>query len=61
MEDDRLETDLGIAADIEAEHIAQAPVQKQPKKRFVGRRTADASAKNGANTSIEDSGAIQGS
>jgi 2-(3-amino-3-carboxypropyl)histidine synthase len=64
MEEDRLATDVGIAADIEEAELAQAPVQKQPKKRFVGRRTADASAsasaKNGANSSIEDSGAIQG-
>ncbi|RKU43349.1 Diphthamide biosynthesis protein 1 [Coniochaeta pulveracea] len=63
MEEDRLATDVGIAADIEEAEAAQAPVQKQPKKRFVGRRTADASAsasaKNGTNSSIEDSGTIQ--
>jgi 2-(3-amino-3-carboxypropyl)histidine synthase len=59
MEDDRAQVDLGIAADIEEAHATQ-PVQKQPKKRFVGRRTADASARNGGNASIEDSGAIQG-
>ncbi|KAH8906619.1 diphthamide biosynthesis protein 1 [Coniochaeta sp. PMI_546] len=58
MEDDRAQVDLGIAADIEEAHAAE-PVQKQPKKRFVGRRTADASARNAGNTSIEDSGAIQ--
>jgi 2-(3-amino-3-carboxypropyl)histidine synthase len=60
MEDDRARVDLGIAADIEEAQAAAEPVQKQPKKRFVGRRTADATAKNGNNTSIEDSGAIQG-
>ncbi|KAL1883910.1 Diphthamide biosynthesis protein 1 [Diaporthe australafricana] len=61
MEDDRAETDLGIAADIE-EAQAPEPVARQPKKRFVGRRTAaEASAsKNGNGAgSIEDSGAIQ--
>jgi hypothetical protein len=60
MEDDRAQVDLGIAADIEEAHAAAEPVQKQPKKRFVGRRTADATARNAGNTSIEDSGAIQG-
>lgn len=59
MEDDRAQVDLGIAADIEEAHAAAEPVQKQPKKRFIGRRTADASARNTGNTSIEDSGAIQ--
>ncbi|KAB5582610.1 putative diphthamide synthesis protein-domain-containing protein [Coniochaeta sp. 2T2.1] len=59
MEDDRAQVDLGIAADIEEAHAATEPIQKQPKKRFVGRRTADATARNGPNTSIEDSGAIQ--
>lgn len=60
MEDDRAQTDLGIAADIEEAHYAAEPVPKQPKKRFVGRRTANASVRNDGNTSIEDSGAIQG-
>lgn len=61
MEADRLETDLGIAADIEEAQILRAQEQqatksdtangeattKQPKKRFVGRRTAaEAAAKN---------------
>ncbi|KAB5585960.1 putative diphthamide synthesis protein-domain-containing protein [Coniochaeta sp. 2T2.1] len=59
MEDDRAQVDLGIAADIEEAHAVAEPVQKQPKKRFVGRRTADATARNGPNTSIEDSGTIQ--
>ena len=69
MEDDRRETDLGIAADIEEAQLAQAsqaaeakqngdaPV-KQPKKRFVGRRAAaEAAAKNGV-TPNGESGAV---
>ncbi len=61
MEDDRVQVDLGIAAEIEVEQIAQDFV-KQPKKRFVGRRTAaGAAAKVGSpSASIEDSGAVQG-
>ncbi|KAI8205895.1 2-(3-amino-3-carboxypropyl)histidine synthase subunit 1 [Colletotrichum sp. SAR 10_86] len=65
MEEDRAQTDLGIAADIEASHREEAaaaePALKQPKKRFVGRRTAaEAAVKNGgANGSIEDSKSIQ--
>ncbi|KAJ2906271.1 hypothetical protein MKZ38_002350 [Zalerion maritima] len=69
MEYDRLETDIGLAAELE-EREAEArpkPVQKHPKKRFVGRRTAAAAAAAAATgasgqaaSSIEDSGAIQG-
>ncbi|KAM0286061.1 hypothetical protein ACHAQH_001069 [Verticillium albo-atrum] len=66
MEEDRALTDLGIAADIEESHRQQeedeTPVVKQPKKRFVGRRTAaEAAAKNvsSAAASIEDSKSIQ--
>ncbi|KLU81639.1 diphthamide biosynthesis protein 1 [Magnaporthiopsis poae ATCC 64411] len=47
MEDDRALVDVGIAADIEQSYSqASAPEQvvKQPKKRFVGRRTAAAAA-----------------
>uniref|UniRef100_A0A8H7TRG4 Uncharacterized protein n=1 Tax=Bionectria ochroleuca TaxID=29856 RepID=A0A8H7TRG4_BIOOC len=74
MEEDRAQTDLGIAADIEeaqryeSEQIltsapetveTAAPSQtseqtpiRQPKKRFVGRRAADAAAaKNGSTAS----------
>jgi hypothetical protein len=58
MEDDRAQVDLGIAADIEERQ--EAAVQRQPKKRFVGRRqAAEAASRNGANTSVEDNGAIQ--
>lgn len=62
MEHDRAQVDLGIAADIEQEQTP-APTPRQPKKRFVGRRTAaqTAASKNGTGSgSIEDAGAIQG-
>jgi 2-(3-amino-3-carboxypropyl)histidine synthase len=56
MEEDRAETDLGIAADIE-EAERPPPVQKQPKKRFVGRRAAgDAARKDAGSPSLEDGG-----
>lgn len=60
MEDDRAEVDLGIAADIESQDNPE-PALKQPKKRFVGRRTATqtAASKNGTGA-VEDAGAIQG-
>ncbi|KAI0385422.1 putative diphthamide synthesis protein-domain-containing protein [Hypomontagnella monticulosa] len=65
MEEDRAQTDLGIAADIEE---AQAPpppptALKQPKKRFVGRRAAAAGAakSSAGGESIEDGGALQAS
>ncbi|KAK0626218.1 putative diphthamide synthesis protein-domain-containing protein [Immersiella caudata] len=62
MEDDRVQVDLGIAAELEEIHIAQNAA-KQPKKRFVGRRAAaEAAAKSSpgqSNASIEDAGAIQ--
>lgn len=71
MEEDRAQTDLGLAADIEESQLAQAretpaetehsaePVARQPKKRFVGRRAAtEAAAKNG--TAEGESGAVQG-
>lgn len=52
--------DLGIAAEIEEKHV-QENATKQPKKRFVGRRAAAEAAKSGSGpTSIEDTGAIQG-
>lgn len=58
MEDDRAQTDLGIAAEIEEREEA---AKRQPRKRFVGRRqAAEAASKNGANSSVEDSGAVQG-
>lgn len=60
MEEDRAQTDLGIAADIEeAQAPPSPPAQKQPRKRFVGRRAG--AAKNGGNSgaSAEDGRAIQ--
>lgn len=61
MEEDRAQVDLGIAADIEAAETPE-PVARQPKKRFVGRRTAaEATSRSSPNNdSIEDSKAIQG-
>ncbi|RYP62602.1 hypothetical protein DL771_009645 [Monosporascus sp. 5C6A] len=59
MEEDRAQTDLGIAADIE-EAQSPPPVQKQPKKRFIGRRAATNAAKKSNGTgSLEESGAVQ--
>jgi len=61
MEEDRIATNLGpdLPSELNGE---QSPVPKQPKKRFVGRRTAAEAAGSKAtpNESIEDSGAIQG-
>ncbi len=61
MEEDRAQSDLGIAADIEQAQ-SPTPVQKQPKKRFIGRRAAANAARNSStdNPSLEDSGAVQG-
>lgn len=60
MEEDRAEGNLGIAADLELQ-VEEVVVQRQPKKRFVGRRQAAENALNGPDaSSIEDSGAIQG-
>ena len=63
MEQDRAETDLGKAVEVEITTSAQ-DVERVPKKRFVGRKVA--AAKNekeedsSSNGTIEDSGAIQG-
>lgn len=60
MEDDRAQVDLGVAVDVE--NTLEEPVaQRQPKKRFVGRKqAAEAAARNGNNATSGDSGAIQG-
>jgi 2-(3-amino-3-carboxypropyl)histidine synthase len=59
MEEDRAETDLGIAVDVE-ERLEEEAAKKAPKKRFVGRRQAtEAAAKNIPNGAVEESGAIQ--
>lgn len=62
MEDDRAEVDFGIAADIERQD-APEPALKQPKKRFVGRRTAaqTAASKSGTDSaSVDNAGAVEG-
>ena len=63
MEEDRAIADLGpdVSTDINGEE--EDTVEKKPKRRFIGRRAADAKVaakapENGAG--IEDSGAIQG-
>ncbi|KAH7367187.1 diphthamide biosynthesis protein [Plectosphaerella cucumerina] len=58
MEEDRAQTDLGIAADIEEVHRQEEAELKQPKKRFIGRRTAAENAAKASpanNSSIEES------
>jgi hypothetical protein len=59
MEDDRAQVDLGVAVDVE-ERLEEAAVQRQPKKRFVGRRVADAASSSGTNGNQEHIGAIEG-
>lgn len=73
MEEDRRQTDLGTAADIEEAQLAQtsqapavqnepetATPLKQPKKRFIGRRAAvEAAAKLGESGASGESGAVQ--
>ncbi|MCJ1350080.1 MAG: Diphthamide biosynthesis protein 1 [Icmadophila ericetorum] len=58
MEEDRAETNLGQAVDIEA---PAKEVARQPKKRFIGRRAAAEKAADnvGSKNTIEESGAIQ--
>ena len=59
MEEDRAETNVGQAVNAELHEPKEKP--KQPKKRFVGRRTVEQAEKvNGANGIIEENGAIQG-
>lgn len=64
MEDDRAVADLGPDISADPAHD-DASSDKKPKRRFIGRRAADAKAaarveQNGGNGGIEDSGAIQG-
>ncbi|KAL1883022.1 hypothetical protein VTK73DRAFT_97 [Phialemonium thermophilum] len=59
MEDDRAKVDLGVAADIEEAAYAVQSAAKQPKKRFVGRKTADASARQAGVTTSQEFSAIQ--
>lgn len=61
MEEDRVATNLGPEVD---EGMLEEPtaVPRQPKRRFVGRKTAEKSGEQSAdpNANIEDSSAIQG-
>lgn len=61
MEEDRAQVDLGGAVDAELGPENQQK-QKQPRKRFVGRKEAAerAEKRSDTNGTIEDSGAIQG-
>jgi 2-(3-amino-3-carboxypropyl)histidine synthase len=61
MEEDRAATNLGPGVeDGIVEETAHVP--KQPKRRFVGRKTAEKTSEQQAdpNANIEDSSAIQG-
>lgn len=69
MEEDRAQTDLGIAADIEeaqrqaelsSQPDEQETVTKQPKKRFIGRRAADAASQNASADTSSSSTAVGG-
>jgi 2-(3-amino-3-carboxypropyl)histidine synthase len=66
MEEDRAIADLGpdTLASSEINGDAQ-PISKQPKRRFIGRKAADAKAASQAGAgvgegAIEDTGAVQG-
>jgi 2-(3-amino-3-carboxypropyl)histidine synthase len=66
MEEDRAVADLGptISADLNGDD--EAVVEKKPKRRFIGRKAADAKAaaraeqQSNGGGGIEDSGAVQG-
>ena len=62
MEADRLESDLGVAADISMAEEEKASEIKTPKKRFIGRRTAteQASREGASPTTTLESGAVEG-
>lgn len=61
MEEDRAQVDLGIAVDVEEQIEEAAAAQRQPKKRFVGRKQAtEAALKNEQTKAVRESGAIQG-
>jgi hypothetical protein len=59
MEDDRAQVDLGVAVDVE-ERLEEAAGQRQPKKRFVGRRAAAAASSSETNGNMEQNGAVEG-
>lgn len=61
MEEDRAETNLGNSVNADLA-IPGEEKRKQPKRRFIGRKTAEKAenSNGGLNGTIEDSGAIQG-
>lgn len=64
MEEDRAATDIGPTVSAELNGDTEA-VEKKPKRRFIGRKAAEARAaakaeQNGRSANLEDSGAIQG-
>ena len=61
MEEDRAQANIADAVNAELE-VPKAESPKQPSKRFIGRRAAaQRAAKNdSSNSTIEDTGAIQG-
>lgn len=61
MEEDRAQVDLGGAVDAEL-GLENQEKQKQPRKRFIGRKEAAERAEKRSDTdvTIEDTGAIQG-
>ena len=65
MNDDRLEVNIGAEADIKHQDDQAEPnrvIMKQPKKRFMGRKSAEAAAAaaGSGSPSIEESESIQG-
>lgn len=66
MEEDRAVADLGpdVATNTTDIHGDADTVSKTPKRRFIGRKAADAKAAaraaEGGNASIEETGAVQG-
>ena len=60
MEEDRAQVDVGIAVDVQ-DSLEEVAAQRQPKKRFVGRRqAAEAASRNVTSNGARDVGAIQG-
>jgi 2-(3-amino-3-carboxypropyl)histidine synthase len=60
MEEDRLETNLGLLADQDLTPETEVVV-KQPRRRFVGRRTEEQANKpDNDNNDVESSTTIQG-
>ena len=60
MEEDRAQVDIGVAVDVQ-DGLEEAPSQRQPKKRFVGRRqAAEAASSNASSNGDGNTGAIHG-